>query len=103
MISKIRCSKCGATNYATDPNCVSCGDPMTSAPAARTYHPVEQPEPAPGMNAVFAGLVLLVGISTVAFTLAGLLNFYTAPQSTDPPTGAALGLPVGAALIAAGV
>ena len=103
MISKNRCSACGAMNYATDPNCISCGAPMTAASSARTYHPVEQPEPAPGMNAVFAGLVLLVGISALAFTLGGLLNFYTAPQTADAPTGAVLGLPIGLLLIAAAV
>lgn len=105
MVTRVRCGKCGTENYSWDLACMSCGAALNQPVVASAYHASAKLQPAPGPNTVFAAVVLIVGIATIAFTGAALLNFHSPPinATVDAPAGAVLGLPVGPALIAASV
>ena len=51
MAGKIKCPKCGAENYATDPMCLNCGADMKAPPPAKPKADVADPMAAPAAPA----------------------------------------------------
>ena len=83
LAARIQCPKCGTANYSSDAACLNCGTALQVQQHIACDQPVLVSEPAPGLNAVTAALVGLIGPVMLAFALASWLDVTLTPEQTS--------------------